>query len=452
MRLLRWLIAVMLIVISVSWACAQAQDGEDALTVSDLEIATRPDVFGSETLFADGILTNASEAVAYTDITLFAELYDADDELIGEGIGYPVDECGSGLLNDFALQPGESHPFTVTLELYEDDIAYERVEIIPQMNKTEAADPTAVVKLPGVKQVSTAEVVAGEWIDNSTLRYAVGCDAELFTLHDWYQYGANSGINFPIEHPDAEIITEAMMRQTGLTDADLLNHSYLSVHPEDTRMIYQTDLNTVITSEKDGSFKRIIYDDLSRVSLHGFNWLPNGLFLAYYYGAYGDPVRYFTASMAGQRISADVYSVVQSKTIPGASPDGVRVVIGTTINEKTGYFLTSSMSGDSVFLFESELPGNNYPAPLYVPAAQGNACIYVVRDVEGQTQLDRYDLRSAELTTITPLPLHLTNEYRAWTWLSPDRQRLALGANGAAGGLWLIDLVELDGGCGTSGE
>jgi hypothetical protein len=264
----------------------------------------------------------------------------------------------------------------------------------------------------------------------------------VFSNWRWYQYSVRNNVSFPVEHPKAEFITDAMLRQVGLTDPALFARSHLSFHPSDTRMVYQTDLNTVITAERDGSFKRIIYDDLSRVSLHGFLWLREGRFLAYYYGAYGDPVRYFTASTLGQRISNNVYEVVPSQTIPGSTPDGGRVVIGTTINEKTGYFLTSAIGGASELLFEAELPGNNYPAPILVPQEGGSYHIYLVRPVEGQAELQCFNLDTRELTSIVPLPLNLTQDDRAWTWLSPDRMKLALAANGQNGGLWIVDLSE----------
>jgi hypothetical protein len=221
----------------------------------------------------------------------------------------------------------------------------------------------------------------------------------------------------------------------------LYNRSFLAFHPQSNRLIYQNALNSVLTTERDGTFKRVLYEDLARVSLHGFSWLPEGRFLAYYFGAYGDPVRYFTASVAGQRISSTVYNIVPSQTVPGATSDGVRVVIGGTLEGMTGYFLTSAMSNTSNLLFEGEVPGNNYPAPIYVPITGGNAQIYIVRPVENIPTLQCYNTQTDTLTTLTPLPLQLTDTDRAWTWLSPDGSQLALAANGQTSGLWLVDLA-----------
>ncbi|HEX2619581.1 MAG TPA: hypothetical protein VHL11_05520, partial [Phototrophicaceae bacterium] len=411
---------------------------------SEVRVLPQTDIFGNETLFSLGYLTNTSSSAAYNNITLTAEMYDKNNELVGEGFGYPVDECGTalGTLEDFTLQPGESQEFSIPLELYEEDAEYERVEIIPQAAATEAE--TASAALQGIKQVINYEVVALEWIDDASLRFGVGCDTDIFTTYDWYEYGINNERIFLTSHLKAEFVTDAMLTQTGLTDPALLRHSYLSFHPDDQRMVYQNDLNTIITAERDGSFKRIVAEDLSRVSLHGFLWLPDDLFLAYYYGAYGDPVRYFTANMSGQRLSANVYEVIPSQTIPGVTSNGTKFIIGATIDDQTGYFLTSGKSGVTQLLFEAELPGNNYPAPLYVDKTErgqdNDACIYIVHDVNGKAWLDQYNLLAQELVPLTALPLHLNTDNRAWTWLSPDHSTIALAANGQFGGLWLIDL------------
>jgi hypothetical protein len=56
-------------------------------------------------------------------------------------------------------------------------------------------------------------------------------------------------------------------------------------------------------------------------------------------------------------------------------------------------------------------------------------------------------MQTRGLNTLTVLPIQLTTEDRAWTFLSPDGGTIALAANGLNGGLWLIDLDEF-GGCG----
>jgi hypothetical protein len=121
----------------------------------------------------------------------------------------------------------------------------------------------------------------------------------------------------------------------------------------------------------------------------------------------------------------------------------VRVVIGGTFDDVTGYFLTSAMSNSSELLFEGEVPGNNYPAPLYVPQAWGTAHIYIVRPVKGEPLLQCFNRDTGELSTLTTLPIRLTDADRAWTWLSPDLAYMALAANGLNGGLWLVDLLKI---------
>jgi hypothetical protein len=419
---------------------------EGGLTAAEVEVVQQPDIFGAEASFVEGILQNTSTTDAYTDIELYAVIYASDNELIGEGFGYPVNACGTGLVADFTLEPGASQAFSMLIELYEEGLEIDRVEVLPEGEAVPAAEINLFLSFPGVTRVTGGEVVNVEWIDSTNLRYAVGCDTDVYVNQTWFSYDLTSTRVSSIQHPQVDAITDAMLRQTGLTTPELLNHSFLSFHPDNTRMVYQTEINAILTAERDGSFKRLLYDDLARVSLHGFIWLPEGRFLAYYYGAYGDEVRYFTASLAGQLISATVYDVQPSQTIPGPFPDGGRVVIGATIGEQTGYFVTSMANGASELLFEYEnLPGNNYPAPLYVPGENGEERIYFVLPdtTPGQAQLQCFHRPSNTLTSLTRLPLNLTTDDRAWTWLSPDQQRLALAANGASGGLWLVNLGDL---------
>lgn len=423
-----------------------AETVADGLTASDVETVQRADIFGGEALFVEGVLENTSTTDAYTGIDLYAELYDSSDELIGEGFGYPVNACGTGLVADFTLQPRARQGFAIQVELYEDDVEIDRIEVIPEGDVTAAEAINPFLNFPGVTRVTSGEIVNVEWIDAANLRYASGCDADVFVNQTWFSHDLSTGRSVSIQHPNAAAITDAMLQQTGLTDPANFERSFLSFHPDSTRMVYQTDINTLLTAERDGSFKRLLYDDLARVSLHGFIWLPEGRFLAYYYGAYGDEVRYFTASLAGQLISGNVYEVQPSRTIPGPFPDGARVIIGATIGEQTGYFLTSTLNHVSELLFEyPNLPGNNYPAPLYAPGEGGDDRIYFVLPdaATGEVQLQCYHRPTDTLTSLTRLPLKITSDDRAWTWLSPDQRTIALAANGSAGGLWLIALDEL---------
>lgn len=424
------------------------------LVIESQELVTRPDIFGTPALYVEGQLTNSTDDIAYTNIALIAEAYDADDELIGEGFGYLVTTCGAGLLPTFALQPGRAQAYDITLELYED--AYtaediERLEVIAEGSAVEAEAVNPFLNYDDLIPVTDDEVVSVEWVapdaddeENQgwTLRYGVGCDADAFTLLDWYEYGLASDEITSITHPQAELVDETVLDRLELEDPNLYRRSFLSFHPADRRMIYQSALNTVLTAEPDGTFQRIIWDELAIYSLHGLIWLTEGRFLAYYYGAFGDPVRYFTASMAGQRVSAPAQESIPSFTVPGASPDGVRVVITTTLDDVTGYYLVSTLSQTRELLFEADVPGNNWPAPVYVPTPNGEAFVYIVRPVNGQARLECYDTTARRLTSLTILPLELTQDDRAWTWMSPDNTILAISANGQARGLWLADLRE----------
>lgn len=423
---------------------AQDTASDPDLIVDEQQIVTRPDIFGQNALFVEGILKNEGTS-AYQDITLFAEVYDEDDELIGEGIGFPVTLCGAGLLPSFALQPGQTQTFDIALELYETpegdpaDIV-ERVALFPEGTAVEPTAANPFLTYDELVTVSDEEVVAVEWISATTLRYGVGCDSDPFTLLDWYEYDLETAERTAITHPRAEAISEATVRRLKLDAPTYFEHSFLSFHPDDRRMVYQNELNTVITAEPDGTFQRLLWDELSSYSLHGFIWLPEGRFLAYYYGAYGDLVRYFTASTAGQRISGAVVESAPSFTVPGPTPDGVRVVITTTKDDITGYYLSSTLNRESELLFAAEPPGNNWPAPVYVPTQRGEAYIYVIRPINNQARLQCYDTVADTLHSLAVLPLQLTQDDRAWTWLSAGGDTLAISANGQQGGLWLVNL------------
>jgi len=92
--------------------------------------------------------------------------------------------------------------------------------------------------------------------------------------------------------------------------------------------------------------------------------------------------------------------------------------------------------GGSELLFEAELPGNNYPAPIVA-----GDLIYVIRPLEGVPTLQCFNRRTGDLRTVTALPLQLTRAARAWAWLSPGGARLALAMNGTEGGVWWLDLA-----------
>ena len=232
----------------------------------------------------------------------------------------------------------------------------------------------------------------------------------------------------------------AMITQSGELRPELFFGSQMTFSPTARRIVYQNDLHSIYSAEPDGSYKRLIHQYLHRHSLRGFLWARNpGVFLAYYFGAFGDPVHYFAAHVDGAMVTGLITSLPPSQTVPGPSPDGVAAVVSRVQDGVSGYYWQTTYGG-SQLLFEAELPGNNYPAPIVTRNE-----IYVIRPIEGIPTLQCFGRRTRELTTISALPLQLTRESRAWSWLSPAGGVLALAANGVDGGLWW---VETGGGCG----
>jgi|SRR5688572_22974037 hypothetical protein len=109
MRKLAWLTAPLALFLLAFGVAAQ---GSDDLTAEQVEVISGVDDFGQPVLTAVGQLINNSEERAYGNISLHAEAYDAEDTLIGEGIGVLVNACAVGLLPDFALQPGDAQSFS----------------------------------------------------------------------------------------------------------------------------------------------------------------------------------------------------------------------------------------------------------------------------------------------------------------------------------------------------
>ena len=128
-----------------------------------------------------------------------------------------------------------------------------------------------------------------------------------------------------------------------------------------------------------------------------------------------------------------------SQTIPAPTDDGLAAVVGWRRGDTSGYYLDYAFGG-SELLFEADLPGNNYPAPI----VEGDI-VYVIVSLEGVPTLQCFNRRTRELSTLTALPLQLTRSARAWSWLSPGGTRLAIAMNGTEGGLWWLDVA---GGCG----
>lgn len=420
----------------VSMATAQDSSG---LTVQDLVVLEQQDAFGQDILVAQGLLEN-SDTQAYENISLFAEVYNADDELIGEGFGFPVKACGEALHIGEALQPDTTERFSVPLDIFEPDETIDRVEIIPQASATDPQSPVITGEITGLDRINGREIVTVEWIDSDNLRFAVGCWRELFTTWEWFELNTKTGEQTAITHPRASQVTETTQFNINITDPVIFARSFFHFAPDSRRAVYQTELNTLVTSEGDGTFPRVLYESLYNISLQGFIWQPNGLFLAYYHGGYGNEVLYAIATVDGQQLSTHPTLSRPSITVPGVSPTGRNLVLGLDVDGVTGYYLKSASADAATLLLESELPGNNYPAPVYHLTENNLRQIYLARPVDGETRLQCVNVDSANTYDYTALPLLLDDGDRGGLWLSPDAKTLVLGATGTNGGLWLIDL------------
>jgi hypothetical protein len=416
--------------------------GQDApeLILSETQIGSQPDGFGGQMPVVTGEVFNHGTE-AYRNISITVEAYDADEKLIGEGFGFLVDACGTALL-DFALLPGEVQGFSAPFEVFEEDaVASLRVSANAL---AEAPVWSPQMNAPAVKLVVRDEVVMLEWLDEEMLIYSVGCEGAVFTELDWWRYSLTDHALTEIEHPDAGVVTAemiersdaALITQSGEQNPELFYGSRMTFPPNARRIVYQNDLHTIFSAEPDGSFKRLIHDKLHQHSLRGFTWARNpGVFLAYYFGSYGEPVYYFTADVEGRMLMGRLEELTPSLTVPGPADDGLSAVVGWRRDDVSGYFLNYAFGGGEL-LFEAELPGNNYPAPIVA----GNL-IYVIRSIKGAPTLQCFNRRTQELRTISALPLQLTGAARAWSWLSPAGNRLAVAQNGTDGGLWWLDLV-----------
>ena len=414
------------------------------LQLLNMAIGAQPDGFGGEMLVVEGEAHNVG-ADAYSQVSLLVEALDADGQLIGEGFGYLVDACGTALL-DYALPPGGVQRYSAPFELFAaGDVAQVKLTVDA---RAEAYQAVSTAAAPTVPKIASGEIVMLEWLDEQTLIYGVGCAGAVFTELDWQRYSFSDGSLSQTQHPDAARVTPEMIEladvtlvsQSGERNPALYYNSQLTYSPTARRVVYQNDLHSIYSSEPDGSYRRVIHRNLGRRSLRGFLWARNpGVFLAYYFGAYGEPVYYFTADADGQMRSAWLENLPPSAIVPGPAPDGYAAVVGRRNGAVSGYYW-QALYGDAELLFEAELPGNNYPAPVVTRNE-----IYFVRPIEGTPTLQCYSRRRRELRTVSALPLRLTRGARAWAWLSPDGGTLALGMNGVDGGLWLAGT---GGGCG----
>jgi len=436
----QWIAVFSLLLLCLSGIAVLAQD--TGLIADGTTVVSQLDAYGQEIKIVKGVLINQGET-SFNNISLTAQVYDANNEVIGEGFGFPVKACGEALLPEFTMRPGMTEFFTVPLDIFEPDAAIDRVEITPQAVSTETDESASQPAFQsGITVVTEREVVAVEWLDNENLLFSSGCWRDVFSNRSWFEYNVRSGIQQPTEHPRAVEITDALRNTIDLTDSLFFNRSFFTFAPGQRRAVYQTDLNTLVTAEADGSFPRVLYDRLYNISLQGINFVQDGVFLAYYHGGYGDNVLYLTANANGQQLSQHPAISLPSMIVPGVAPNGQRIIIAAEIDGITGYYLRATNTEFSELLFEAEPPGNNWPAPLYNITQDAKRSIYIARPVDGEARLQCFNPDSRNLHDLTSLPLNLETDERGWMWLSPDGSKIALAANGLHGGLWLIDLNE----------
>ncbi len=451
------LLAVLLVVACSAWAQG------DTLQTADTEIFTQLDAFGVERQFGRGALVNTSDEAAYADVQVVAEVYDEDDELIGEGLGFLANQCGKNVPLDFVLGPEREEGFVVPLDIYETDTEIDRVEYSATGREVDLATGDGPVPVDGITPVSNREVARVEWWTTDAdgepteprLLYGVGCYRDVFTTYDWYEYDPAEDSTREVEHPRAEVALSDEFQEnmnlvgefSGEEFAAQFNRSGLTFEPSGReRAVFQNDINSLFTTEYDGSFRRVIDDQLFRSTLQGINWINEGRFIAYYYGAYGDGVTYLVASVDAAYFSTPERFSKPSVTVPEVTPNmGGVIVSGTFNNDETpGYYVKVPTSELYTRWFEWEnLPGNNYPAPVYRSrgGAQSEDVVYfALPDENNEPRLHCYDRREGERYDLAPLPFELGTEDRAYMTLSPDGTQIALGANGVNGGVWLIDL------------
>jgi hypothetical protein len=297
----------------------------------------------------------------------------------------------------------------------------------------------------GVTEVTAREVVAVEWLDAQTLRYSGGCWRDVFTSRPWFRYDRSSRAVTAETHPRAADITAETLRTLKLDDPAIFNRSFFSFAPGERRAVYQETLNTLATAEANGAFRRVLFEDVYNISLQGINFVrpSGGTLVAYYHGGYGDSVLYGVATADGRILSQHPAVSLPSLIVPGAAPSGQRVIIAAELDGVTGYYLRATTTDFTELLFEGEPPGNNWPAPIYDVPDAGDLRVYVARLVDGVPTLQCFNRTSRQLHDLTPLPLRLATDDRAWMWFSPSANQIALAANGVFGGLWLLDLAAL---------
>ena len=423
-------------------AAALAQ--EASLRAREVTIVQRTGAWGRQQAVIEGRLHNEG-SLAQVVSQLQAVVYDAQDARIGEGFGFLTGVCGEALPPEHALQPGESAPFALQLELYVLAQAPPdaRIVVLPQARSRQPAARSRAPDLPGITQMDEREVVELEWLDAQQLRYSSGCWRDVFTLRAWHELDLGTGERRDLAaHPRAAELNAALLEAIRQGDPQLFRRSFFRFAPGQRRAFFQNELNSLVTVEPNGSFARILFDGLYNITLQGVQWHgASGNFVAWYHGGPGHMVRYASGNAEGRPLSQHPNEAIPSYTLPGLSESGRGLVISATVDGLTGYFLKDSASDFTLPMFAAEPPGNHWPAPWYAHTPAGRR-IYIARPLNGEARLQCHNPDSGALHDLTALPLRLAPQERSRMALSPDFATLALAANGAQGGLWLIDLQQ----------
>jgi hypothetical protein len=418
---------------------AAAQESVTPLIPVDVEVVERIGMFDQPVQIVEGLIRNDGDR-AYGGISLFAEAYDDADALIGEGFGVLTNACGAGLL-DAVIFPGESARFSAPLELFESDAEIDRVEIAVSAVPSDVDFTPPDDLVPGLRTIFAGEAVMVEFWREEGMLFASGCLRDPFYEWTWYRVHPNQSGYTQIEHPRADRIDpDLLQRRLLLRDELAWENAFIRFAPDGLRFIYQDHVNTMYTAAVGGAAIRALHGRLNSYTLQGIYWLPQGRFLAYHYGAFGDQVIYFTADVDGRLISPSPLQNPPSEIVPGVSTDGRRVVIAGDFEDGRGYYLYVVTNGFFEKLFEVEPPGNNYPAPLLLTDVEENLVrrVYFAQRVEDQARLTCFNRDTGELLDMGALPIRLAEDERGWMWVTPEEDQIILAANGQHGGVWSI--------------
>ncbi|MGV2435183.1 MAG UNVERIFIED_CONTAM: hypothetical protein LVT10_10170 [Anaerolineae bacterium] len=84
---------------------------QPALVVSEYQVLEQRDAFGVNQLVLSGVVHNTSTEEAFQNVSLFAEGYTAEGELVAEAFGILVNQCNENTPPDFVLKPEHAQRF-----------------------------------------------------------------------------------------------------------------------------------------------------------------------------------------------------------------------------------------------------------------------------------------------------------------------------------------------------